>query len=176
MKPKAIEQLVEDFSDACIQQAKFVSQGNAKKANEQAHKINSLFDQLIETGVKGREELLELIDNSNLVVAKMAAVFSLHYNPYRCLPVLERIAEEPGLLGFGAKQTLRNWKSQKWHIDEDGITAEPYASDTVESSTLSGSTAQAQIKAIDILTEIANGQSPLSRSAREMLSRSQELE
>ena len=174
MEPIIIEKLVQDFFLACVQQDNFASQGNSKQANNQAQKINILFDQIKGTGVDGREKLLELVDDSNLVVAKMAAVYSLHYNSERCVPVLERLSQEPGLLGFGAKQTLRNWKSGKWYIDKDGIIA-PSPTNGIPDNTPQNIHPASDAKAIDILKEIAEGQEPTSGLARAMILRSNEL-
>jgi hypothetical protein len=84
------------------------------RANAHARVINGLYAALIREGDAGREALLALIDSESQVVAGMAAVFSLRYNPSRSLATLRRLADREGLLGFRASVALERWESGDW--------------------------------------------------------------
>lgn len=84
------------------------------RANAQARMIAALHGALLQEGPAGRDGLLALIESANPVVAGMAAVYSLHLHPERCLAVLRRIAAEPGLLGFRAAVAVERWETGDW--------------------------------------------------------------
>jgi len=89
--------------------------------NTHAGMISGLHRSILGEGENGREALLSLIDDSNPVVAGMAAVYSIRYNSGRCLAVLKRVALEPGLLGFRAGVAVERWESGEWQgPDDDG--------------------------------------------------------
>jgi hypothetical protein len=76
--------------------------------------IAGLYRSIICTGESGRQALLELVDDNDPVVAGMAAVYSIRYDSIRCLSTLERVAREPGLLGFRAQVAIERWESGEW--------------------------------------------------------------
>lgn len=81
------------------------------RANAHARVISGLYAAIIREGDTGREALLVLLDHESQVVAGMAAVFSLRYNPLRSLAVLHRLADQGGLLGFRASVAIERWES-----------------------------------------------------------------
>ena len=84
------------------------------RANAHSQVISGLYAAIICEGDVGREALLALLDSESQVVAGMAAVFSLGYNPSRSLEVLRLLAEQDGLLGFRASVALERWESGAW--------------------------------------------------------------
>jgi len=85
------------------------------RANAHARVISGLYATIIREGdVVGREALLSLLDSESPLVAGMAAVFSLRYNPSRSLEVLHRLADKEGLLGFRASVAIERWESGDW--------------------------------------------------------------
>jgi hypothetical protein len=87
---------------------------NEERANTYAKMIAELRRSIIGIGESGRQALLALVDDNDPVVAGMAAVFTIRYDSKRCLSSLERVALEPGLLGFRAQMAIERWKSGEW--------------------------------------------------------------
>jgi hypothetical protein len=58
-----------------------------------------------------------MTESPNLAVAEMAAVYSLKYDPLRALAALRRISQEPGLIGFGARQAIQRWEEGSWQLE-----------------------------------------------------------
>jgi hypothetical protein len=85
-----------------------------ERANAHARVISGLYAAIIREGDDGREALLSLLDSESQVVAGMAAVFSLRYNPSRSLEFLHRLANKEGLLGFRASVALERWENGEW--------------------------------------------------------------
>jgi hypothetical protein len=85
------------------------------RANAHARVISGLYAAIIREGDAGREALLSLLDSESQVVAGMAAVFSLRYNPTRSLEVLHRLADKEGLLGFRASVAIERWENGEWY-------------------------------------------------------------
>jgi hypothetical protein len=90
-----------------------------ERANTHARMIAGLYRSIIATGESGRQALLELTDDSDPVVAGMAAVYSIGYDSKRCLAVLKRVAREPGMLGFRASVAIERWESGEWRGPEE---------------------------------------------------------
>ena len=84
------------------------------RANAHARVISGLYAAIIREGDAGREALLALLDSESQVVAGMAAVFSLRYNPSRSLGVLRWLADKGGLLGFRSSVAIERWEKGEW--------------------------------------------------------------
>src|SRR5664279_1075401 len=81
------------------------------RAKAHARVISGLFAAITREGDAGREALLALLDSESQVVAGMAAVFSLRYNPSRSIRVLRQLADQEGLLGFRASVAIERWEN-----------------------------------------------------------------
>jgi len=90
-----------------------------ERANAHARMIAGLYRSIAASGEGGRRALLELTDDSDPVVAGMAAVYSIGYDSTRCLATLARVALEPGLLGFRAQVAIERWESGEWRGPEE---------------------------------------------------------
>ena len=85
-----------------------------KRGNIHARMIAALHEALLREGQAGTDGLLALVDSDSLVVAGMAAVYTIHLDPERCLATLRRVAAEPGLLGFRAGVAIQRWENGEW--------------------------------------------------------------
>lgn len=89
-----------------------------ERAEAQARMVSGLHVVLLRAGRKGEEQLLSLVDSRDPVVAGMAAVFAIRLDTGRCLKTLQRVAAEPGLLGFRASAAIQRWESGEWDPQE----------------------------------------------------------
>lgn len=90
-----------------------------EQANIHAQMIEGLYRSIVGTGEGGRRALLNLVDDSDPVVAGMAAVYSMNYDSSRCLAALKRVSLAPGLLGFRAEMAIERWMSGEWPRPEE---------------------------------------------------------
>lgn len=114
---RTLDEYLEVFVDAAAQHYEATLEGNWRKTNRCARKVDTAFRHIIEFGNEGRESLLALTDNANLAVAKMAAVYSLKYGTQQALATLRRISQEPGIMGFGAQQAILRWEEGAWQLE-----------------------------------------------------------
>ncbi len=116
-KDKQIQRLLVNFAEASRIHYDALMAGNSRTANVQAKKINKSFLELTNLGVDARNALLNLVDTETLPIAAMAAVFSLKFSPERALATLQKIAKEPGLIGFEARQAIKRWTEGSWQLE-----------------------------------------------------------
>lgn len=109
-----LTRLLHRFAIASTAHYQALEEMDEERANSHAHMIAGLYRSIINSGESGRRALLELTGHSDPVVAGMAAVYSIRYDGKRCLTVLSRVAQEPGLLGFRASVAIERWKSGEW--------------------------------------------------------------
>jgi hypothetical protein len=106
--------LVRRFAIAAQAHQAALEEMDEDRTNAHARVINGLYAVIIREGDAGRAALLALLDSESQVVAGMAAVFSLRYNPTRSLEVLRVLATREGLLGFRARVAVERWESGEW--------------------------------------------------------------
>jgi hypothetical protein len=92
--------------------------GDWRTANKNAAIIGKTVKKLRSLGDEGRETLLSQSESEELSISAMAAVYSLKYAPEKSLSVLNRIAKEPGLIGFEAGQAILRWNEGTWKLEE----------------------------------------------------------
>jgi hypothetical protein len=117
MVDERIDKLIEDFSTAARKHHEATMQGHWQETNRQARNISRAFHRITEAGDSARQALLAQVHNDDLAVASSAAVFSLKYDTERSLEALQRIAKEPGIIGFGAKQAILRWEEGEWQLE-----------------------------------------------------------
>jgi hypothetical protein len=81
-----------------------------RRGNADADTIASVYQELRR---RGRESaLLVLLDSADIGVVSWSAAHAMDFAPAEGEPVLMALAEsdESGLIGFGAKMTLREWR------------------------------------------------------------------
>lgn len=114
---QAYKKLVDDFAEAAEKSYEAMQQGDWAENNKWVKKQVTAFRRITELGTPARDELLRLLNHENPVIAKSAATFSLKYATERSVAVLKRIAEEPGMLGFEAQQSLLRWQEGSWQLE-----------------------------------------------------------
>lgn len=117
MPDETVERLIERFSRAAAKHHAALEEMDAEEANRQAFLINGLFAGIVAHGDVGRTRLLALLASEQPAVAGMAAVYSLRFAPLEALPVLRRIAAQPGLLGYRASVAIERWERGEWELD-----------------------------------------------------------
>jgi hypothetical protein len=78
-------------------------------ANKEADFIAAAYRELRRRG--SESALLALLESEDGSVRGWAAAHALEFAPEQSEPVLIRLAESPGLLGFGSQMTLREWRA-----------------------------------------------------------------
>jgi len=114
MPDDKLTRLLHRFATTAKAHYKSLEEMNEERANTHAQMIVGLYRAIIGTGESGKQALLELVGDNDPVVAGMAAVYSIRYDSKRCLTTLERVALEPGLLGFRAQMAIERWESGEW--------------------------------------------------------------
>jgi len=114
MNDEKLSLLIRRFSIAVQAHQAAIEEMDEDRANAHARIIGGLYAAIIREGDIGRESLLALLVSDNQVVAGMAAVYSLRYNPSRSLDVLRRLADRGGLLGFRASVAIERWENGEW--------------------------------------------------------------
>jgi len=119
MQDDKLTRLLQRFATTSTAHHQALEEMDEERANTCAKMIAGLYRSIIGTGESGRQALLELVGDDNPVVAGMAAVYSIRYDSKRCLSTLERVALEPGLLGFRAQMAIERWQSGEWPEPEE---------------------------------------------------------
>lgn len=114
MNDEKLSLLIRRFAIAAQAHQAALEEVNEDRANAHARVISGLYAAIIREGDVGREALLALLESESQVVAGMAAVFSLRYNPSRSLGVLRMLADKEGLLGFRASVAIERWENGEW--------------------------------------------------------------
>jgi len=115
MNDEKLSLLTRRFAIAAQAHQAALEEMDEDRANAHARVISGLYAAIVREGDVGREALLALVDSESQVVAGMAAVFSLRYNPSRSLEVLRLLADKEGLLGFRASVAIERWESGEWN-------------------------------------------------------------
>jgi hypothetical protein len=114
MQDDKLTRLLHRFAATAKVHNQALEEMDEERANTHAQMLAGLHRSIICIGESGRQALLGLVDDNDPVVAGMAAVYSLRYDSKRCLSSLERVAREPGLLGFRAQVAIERWESGEW--------------------------------------------------------------
>jgi hypothetical protein len=114
MNDEKLSLLVRRFAVAVRAHQAALEEMDEERANAHSRVISGLHTAILAEGDAGREALLALLDHESLVVAGMAAVFSLRYNPVRSVEVLRMLSGKEGLLGFRASVALERWENGEW--------------------------------------------------------------
>jgi hypothetical protein len=104
--------LIEWFVKAALRHAEAVDAMHEEAAAIQVESLDRFFSALHRED--GMAQFFTLLEEPNPVIAGMAAVYALREAPERCRPVLVRLAQEPGLIGFRAQLALERWDAGEW--------------------------------------------------------------
>ena len=107
-----VAKLIEWFAKAAVRHAEAVEAMQEEAASVQVGELTRFYAAVKREN--GLELFLLLLDNNTPAIAGMAAVYAMRVAPARCKATLERVAREPGLLGFRAQVALERWESGEW--------------------------------------------------------------
>jgi hypothetical protein len=114
MQTDRLDKLLQRFTIAATAHHAALEAMNAEQAGHHARMTGALFTAIMATGTAGRERFSVLLDHDDPVVAGMAAVYVISSDTARSLATLQRVATEPGLLGFRAAAAIERWQSGDW--------------------------------------------------------------
>lgn len=115
MQQDKVTKLIEWFVKAALRHAEAIEALREEMAAVQVASLNRFFKALkAEEG--GMSRFFLLLEHENPVVSGMSAVYALSEAPERCRPVLVRLAQEPGLIGFRAQIALQRWDAGEWQL------------------------------------------------------------
>ena len=103
------EELVHQYVEAAVERSRLGSLDYVA-ANAATARIQAAYCGLKMRGLESAKKVLLLLTHSNIGVRGSAATHMLEFAPEEAEPVLETIAAEGGLRGFGAKLVLKAWK------------------------------------------------------------------
>ncbi|GFO70579.1 hypothetical protein GMLC_41580 [Geomonas limicola] len=113
MQQDRVAKLIEWFVRAALRHAEAIEAMQEEVAALQVASLTKYFKALkAEEGAMPR--FLLLLEEGNPVIAGMAAVYGLAQAPERCRPVLVKLTEMPGLIGFRAQVALQRWDAGEW--------------------------------------------------------------
>jgi hypothetical protein len=117
MGENQIDKLIAVFANAAKEHYAAIMRGDWREANKQAKRLSNAFHEITAIGERARREFLALVDSEDLAIATAAAVYSLKFNTERSKAALQRIATEPGMIGFRAQQALQRWDEGAWQLE-----------------------------------------------------------
>ena len=103
--------LIERYIQAAQAHGAATQRGDYKEANCQHDRIIKALKGLRALPEGEREALLEMLRNYDANVRAWAATYLLFLAPDIAVPMLEEIAAEPGIVGFNAEVTLREFRN-----------------------------------------------------------------
>jgi hypothetical protein len=107
-----VAKLIDWFVKAALRHVEAVEAMHEEAAAVQVECLDRFFLALHREG--GMVQFFTLLDHENPAVAGMAAVYAMREAPERCRPVLVRLSQEPGLIGFRAQLALERWDAGEW--------------------------------------------------------------
>ena len=111
MDEKTIER---EYLDTSLRRSHFLKANNIKAANKEFDKLHQLLKKYVRLlPDRGEKILKHIARNSNLDVKIEAAAALLAVDENFAIELLEGIALDPGLHGFTAAMTLKEWKNGK---------------------------------------------------------------
>lgn len=114
MQKNPLDTLLQRFAIAAAAHAAALEAMDAERSDRQARMTLALHQSIMAAGVAGEEKFLSLLDHPDPVVAAMAAVCVITTHSELSLATLQRVAREPGLLGFRAAAAMDRWHNGEW--------------------------------------------------------------
>jgi hypothetical protein len=114
MQKNHIDTLLQRFAIAAAAHHAALEALDAERANQHARMTAALHQSIMAAGIAGKERFLSLLDHPEPVVAGLAAVYLIRDATEKSLATLQRIAGEPGLLGFRAAAAIDRWCNGEW--------------------------------------------------------------
>ncbi|WP_169791508.1 DUF2019 domain-containing protein [Sandaracinus amylolyticus] len=101
---------VRRYADAARRHEQGTNDADPRKANRAARELTRLWKQ-IRRSDEQLAEFVELLGHEALSVRLWAATHLLPIDPLRAERAIEELTREPGILGFGARMTLQEWRA-----------------------------------------------------------------
>ncbi|WP_168186193.1 DUF2019 domain-containing protein [Agromyces badenianii] len=109
-----VEELIAQYRDLLVQRSmEFARPSVANKLFDRNHAIHKILRESDE----GRRAISGLMNDDVDAVRLTAAVHTLQWDPVAAEHVLEDIEAGPGIVGFNAKWTLREYRDGKLDLD-----------------------------------------------------------
>jgi hypothetical protein len=114
MNKTRLDKQLQRFAIAAVAHYAALEAMDAEGAGQHARMTGALYEAIMAEGAAGKERFLSLLDHPDPVVAGMAAVYVITSETGPSLATLERLAREPGLLGFRAAAAIDRWRNGEW--------------------------------------------------------------
>lgn len=114
MQKNPLDTLLQRFAIAAAAHAAALEAMDAERAGRHARMTGALHQSIMAAGDAGKHKFLSLLDHPDPVVAGMAAVYVITTDSELSLATLQRLAREPGLLGFRAAAAIDRWHNGEW--------------------------------------------------------------
>lgn len=111
IKDQTDEALIETYRSAASAQGRASSSGDYRAANRAHDVLASAYRTLRARGPDSQAKLLQLIRDPDVGVRTWVAAHALEFSPEMGEPVLMDLAAQPGVAGFNAQMTLREWRA-----------------------------------------------------------------
>jgi Domain of unknown function (DUF2019) len=99
------------YAKAAMDHTAGTLEGDSRRANRAYHRLADIYRARRAQGNAAQQELLSLLRHAEPGVRVWAATHALEFSPDRAVPVLERDAAEPGILGFNARTVLAEYRA-----------------------------------------------------------------
>ncbi|MHB0936345.1 MAG: HEAT repeat domain-containing protein [Armatimonadota bacterium] len=125
-KAMSKEQLVRSFEENLLAREEWMGQGNIRKANKYADKVQNAWEQLCALGDEGREALVLLLDHPHPQVRLWAAQSLLGYRTEKALEVLQQLAHDRRFYGRSFSElVIETWQKHMAEEQESSATPAP---------------------------------------------------
>ena len=111
IKDQTDEALIETYRSAASAHGRASASGDSRGANRAHDVLASAYRTLRARGPDSQAKLLQLIRDPDVGVRTWVAAHALEFSAETGEPVLIDLAAQPGLVGFNAKMTLREWRA-----------------------------------------------------------------
>lgn len=111
IKDQTDEALIETYRSAASAHERASARGDYRAGNRAHDLLASAYRTLRSRGPVSQAKLLLLIRDPDVGVRTWVAAHALEFSPEIGEPVLMDLAAQPGLVGFNAQMTLREWRA-----------------------------------------------------------------
>lgn len=112
-REEKVAKVIEWFCKAATRHAEAMENLQEEVCAAQVADLDRFYAAVLREGAL--DHFLTLLDNEDVRVAGMAAVYAMREEPVRCREVLVRLSTLPGLTGFRAQAALERWDSGDWN-------------------------------------------------------------
>jgi hypothetical protein len=109
--------LVARFAEEVVLQRAALKLRNVSEQNRRADECSRIFDEIRVRGNSARDEFASLLLHSDEFVRLVAASFMLRHKHDAAMRVLRALANQEGMIGFGAEECMARWREGAWTLD-----------------------------------------------------------